>query len=233
MRRADACPEQRHVSLEGEWPARRGDAAGRPGKSDTRTECQKARMASSSAPNELALLLQRVVTVLPTETQVLVLRHLPAVELARLSCVHKAFRVAWRSLQEKHPGRRYAPPSAEDFDKVEGHPRLERAGMFGDVAVIWSMFAAGVDEHGTPLLLARDSQNNLVLDAALVAAVNGDRLQAVELLIENGADLHVAGDTALRFASYKGYAEVVQLLIQHGAVLPSRGDVEGGDADEE
>ena len=37
---------------------------------------------------------------LPPETHALVLRDLPVVELARYACVHKAFRVAWRILQE-------------------------------------------------------------------------------------------------------------------------------------
>ena len=54
--------------------------------------------APPEAPNELALLLERIVTVLPPETHTLVLRHLPMPDLARLSCVHKAYRVAWRTL---------------------------------------------------------------------------------------------------------------------------------------
>ena len=52
--------------------------------------------ASLSAPSELSLLLQRIVTTLPPETHVLVMRHLPMPEPARLSCVHKAFRAAWQ-----------------------------------------------------------------------------------------------------------------------------------------
>ena len=78
--------------------------------------------ASSSAPNELAVLLQRIVTVLPPETHVLVLRDLPTPELARLSCVNKALRVAWRSLRDQHPGKRYDPPSADDLEWAKGHP---------------------------------------------------------------------------------------------------------------
>jgi hypothetical protein len=71
--------------------------------------------ATPSAPNELALLLRRIVTTLPPETHPLVLRHLPVPELARLSRVHKAFHIAWRSLQLQHPGKRYAPPTAGDL----------------------------------------------------------------------------------------------------------------------
>lgn len=69
--------------------------------------------ASSAAPNELALLLDGVATTLLPEELVLVLRHLPAVELSRLSCVHKAYLNAWKRLQQLHPGRRYAPPCSE------------------------------------------------------------------------------------------------------------------------
>ena len=107
--------------------------------------------ASSSATQELAQLLQRIVTTLPPKTHVLVLRSLPAVELARLSCVHKAFHVAWRSLQQQHPGMRYAPASAVELEFIKDYSRLERAGLFGDAAVIRSMLSAGVDERGTPL----------------------------------------------------------------------------------
>ena len=50
--------------------------------------------APSTAPNELSLLLECIVATLPPEVLPLVLRHLPTVELSRLACVHKAFRVA-------------------------------------------------------------------------------------------------------------------------------------------
>ena len=45
------------------------------------------------APSELAQLLELVIA-LPPETHILVLHHLPDVELARLSCVHKSLLVA-------------------------------------------------------------------------------------------------------------------------------------------
>ena len=51
--------------------------------------------APSAAPSELALLLERIVATLPPETHTLVLHHLTAIQLARLECTHKAFRVAW------------------------------------------------------------------------------------------------------------------------------------------
>ena len=111
-----------------------------------------ARMEPSSPVlNELSLLLERIVATLPPEVLPLVLRHLPTVELARLSCVHKAFRVAWHSLRVRHLWRRFDPPTHDDLEWAAGRSRLERAAAFGDVAVVQSLLAAGVDESGAPL----------------------------------------------------------------------------------
>jgi hypothetical protein len=174
--------------------------------------------ASSSAPNELAKLLELVATALPPETHPLVLRHLPMPELARLSCVHKAFHVAWKSLQGQRDRERYAPPSAADLQRVEGLSRLARAAAFGDVAVIRSIVAAGVDEHGKPLLEAQDQ------DEALCRAAGCGHVQAAELLLGSGADVHYGGSFPLRVASENGHADVVQLLIQRCADVHAVGD---------
>jgi hypothetical protein len=68
------------------------------------------------ASQALTQLLERAATQLPCTVLELVLRTLPAVELARLACVHKAFWVALQSLRQQHPGRRYAPPTAKDIE---------------------------------------------------------------------------------------------------------------------
>ena len=162
-----------------------------------------------AVPNELALLLQRIVSTLPPETHVLVLRHLPTPELARLSCVHKSYRVAWQQLRQQHPGRRCAPPTAPEFELVQSRSRLERAGCFGDVAVIQSMVAAGVDEHGVPLLQAVNSDGHRMVDKALIFAAGGGHVQAVKLLLHSRADVHAADDGALEAASMMGHADVV------------------------
>jgi hypothetical protein len=47
----------------------------------------------------LGLLFERVATKLPIPVLELLLRPFPVVELARLACVHKAFRLAWQSLR--------------------------------------------------------------------------------------------------------------------------------------
>ena len=171
-----------------------------------------------------ALLLQKIVTTLPPETHVLVLRHLPKVELARLSCVHKSFHVAWRSLQEQQPGERYAPPSADDLRWVCCLRRLVRAATFGNAAVIRSMVAAGVDEHGTPLLEALASEEHRVVDQALWRAAGMGHVQAVVLLLGSGSNVHAFLAQALLEASKRGHADVVRVLIQHGANVHARID---------
>jgi len=183
---------------------------------------------SAVAPSELAQLLQRIVTTLPPETHSLVLRHLPVPELARLSCVHKALHVAWKCLQGQHDGELYSLPTADDLQWAKHYPRLERAAVFGDVAVIRSMVAAGVDEHGTPLLQAHKYQGRYkrrVVDTALLSAARSGHVLAVELLLGSGADLHARSEQALRFASQFGHTAVVQLLIQHGADVHADDDM--------
>ena len=49
-----------------------------------------------------------------------------------------------------------------------------------------------------------------------MSAANG-HVDAVELLLDSGADVHTGGEWALRLASGYGHAAVVQLLLQHGA----------------
>jgi ankyrin repeat protein len=180
--------------------------------------------ASSAAPSELTVLLQKIVSTLPPETHPLVLRHLPVPELARLSCVHKAFLVAWQTLQTQQPGERYSPPHAYDLQWVKTSSRLVRAAAFGDVAVIRSMLTAGVDEHGTPLLEAQAQDEQRVVDNALWHAARVGHVLAVELLLGYGADVHADDEGALRFASLNGHTAVVQLLLQHGADVHVHGD---------
>jgi hypothetical protein len=168
--------------------------------------------AADEATQALALLLERVATQLPLEVLLLLLRSLPAVELARLACVHKAFWVAWQSLLQQHPGPRYAPPTAQEVQRARGRSRFARAGWFGDVAVLQSMVAAGVEEHGTPLLQARENRyerQHRTIDLALDYAARGGHVQAVELLLGAGADVHAEYDAALRLASQNDHTVVV------------------------
>jgi hypothetical protein len=102
-----------------------------------------------AAPTEVGLLLLRTAMTLPIHILVIVLHPLPAVELARLACVHNVFWRALLSLRQQHPGRRYAKPKESLLANARMWSRLSRAGYYGDVAVIQSIVAAGVDEHGT------------------------------------------------------------------------------------
>jgi len=176
----------------------------------------------------LEQLLERICTELPPLVIIIVLRPLPAVELARLACVHRALWIAVLYLRQESPGPRYGPPDEELYWKASGYSRLERAAAFGDVAVIAAMVRAGVDEHGTPLLRAGENVLESILcrlnskykkekrprkwatnferaiDMALIRAVSHGHVHAAELLLTAGADVHALEESALRNASWHG-----------------------------
>jgi hypothetical protein len=164
------------------------------------------------AEAELGQLLERVATELPLLVLVLVLRPLPAVELARLACVHKAYRLVLVHLRKEQPGRRYAKPT-EAIARLQNFQRVCRAAAYGDVAVLGSMFEGGVSEYGVSYRrISRTSISN-----ALDYAAEGGHLDAVELLVRAGADVHFGGGRALRSACRHGYCDVVAALIRNGA----------------
>lgn len=54
----------------------------------------------------------------------------------------------------------------------------------------------------------------------LIYAYELGKIEIVQLLLDEGADVNVQGrygDTALMIASYKGHKEIVQLLLEKGA----------------
>ena len=55
------------------------------------------------------------------------------------------------------------------------------------------------------------------LNEELLWASMEGHLEVVRLLIENGADVSVKDDVALRLASRYGHLEVAKLLIENGA----------------
>lgn len=59
-------------------------------------------------------------------------------------------------------------------------------------------------------------------DTALMAASRNKSIEAVDILIKNGADVDIVncnGDTALSYAALKGSLAIVELLINNGASL--------------
>lgn len=61
--------------------------------------------------------------------------------------------------------------------------------------------------------------------SALIIAVYNNQPAAVQLLLENNADIaaqDMSGNTALMGAAFRGYPEVVQLLLAHGADVNQR-----------
>ena len=61
----------------------------------------------------------------------------------------------------------------------------------------------------------------------LFLAANGDHLEVVKFLIDNGAQINAKdknGNTALEFAADKGFLEIVQHLTLHGANIDTRNE---------
>ena len=188
----------------------------------------------TGGPTALGLLLQRTAT-LPTGVLAIILRDLPVVELARLSCVHKNLHRAWQSLQVQHPGR-YAPPSASVALEMVDFCRLVHAAATGDLAVLQAM----LDSHGDVTCTAKpaamiaaaryghvqavgqllrcfvqyDDDNGSANESLRIAAEHG-HLDVVQHLINWGAHVHADEGAALRQASKNGHTNVVQLLLQN------------------
>ena len=67
--------------------------------------------------------------------------------------------------------------------------------------------------------LIKEQGANIILDEnkALRTASCYGHLEIVKYLIENGADVHSFNDQALRYASGYGHLEIVKYLIENGA----------------
>lgn len=78
---------------------------------------------------------------------------------------------------------------------------------------------------GFPDFTPGDSADEILADALVYAAGNG-RLEAVDWLLDRGADpdAHPYQETALFAAVRNGHAEVVQRLLERGADVNARGD---------
>jgi ankyrin repeat protein len=204
------------VGLGSEMPPRRGKAAA--------AAADKAVAVSALPPDKdskaLGQLLERVATKVPGVVLAGMLRSLPGVEVARLACVHKVFWTALKTLRRENPGRLYDPPTEGQLKRAQGYSRLVRASAFGDVAVLQSMVAAGVDERRKPLVQAREKGGVRTLDEALRQAVLGSHVRAVELLLDAGADMQLGAefgddDSVWKLAlSIAGVEEVAALLVQ-------------------
>jgi ankyrin repeat protein len=179
------------------------------------------RTRGKAAHEPLAQLLERVATQLPPSVLIIVLRPLPTIELARLACVHKAFWLTLASLRQQHPC--YSPPTAKVLKAARRSSRLLRAAIFGDVAVIAFMAAAGVDEHGTPLVHAREAgsksfdEGGSTLDEAYSCALELEHFHAAKLLLSAGVDVNENEGWALRMASAHGYTNQMAFLLLNGA----------------
>ena len=188
--------------------------------------------ASSSKLSKLAQLLWLVATTLPPEIHVFILRDLPVRQLARLACVHKAFLVAWRSLQEQCPGGCYDPP----FSWKRNRSLLASAATCGNAERITSIVqmcrAQLMEEFGGKSKGQRRQRQALLMkrlaskDAMQLAAGHG-HLEAVKALAKVNVlegEVLPGGKAALLSASLHGHADVLEYLILRGAGVHARGD---------
>lgn len=58
----------------------------------------------------------------------------------------------------------------------------------------------------------------------LLTGVRFGLLPELKYLVENGADIHVENDEALRYAAKNGHLAIVKYLIEHGADVHSNND---------
>ena len=61
-------------------------------------------------------------------------------------------------------------------------------------------------------------------DRALRCAINNNHLDVVKHLVECGADIHACNDQALRWASSNGHLDIVKYLIECDADIHARDD---------
>lgn len=93
---------------------------------------------------------------------------------------------------------------------------LVRAAASGDLAGVRALLDGGVNPN----------VDRVWLDAPLLAAVRGDQVELVQLLLDRGAraDVKIAGETPLARAVKHGNRVLVQALLAAGADPDRRGD---------
>jgi hypothetical protein len=139
----------------------------------------------------LGALLLCIATRFPPEVVTLILTALPGIEVVRLACVHKTFKLAYETMANT-----LVKPPAGILAGLAGVRRLVRAAYFEDTASILEVMTCGmqtgVDERGDPIQEA--------IDEATVYACCFGSLPVVKLLVEHPAcpgnvTKHVSPDT--------------------------------------
>ena len=79
-------------------------------------------------------------------------------------------------------------------------------------------------EDNLQMLLDEGANVHVDNDYTLRRASEYGHTKVVKLLFKHGADVHARDDQALRWTSVNGHAEVVKLLLNNGADVHARGD---------
>jgi ankyrin repeat protein len=149
-------------------------------------------------------LLKKLAT-LPALALLMVLCHLSAPELARLACVHHAFKDALDSLRRTDAAR-FGAPSPTALNEA----RLWRAAALGDMGVVQAM--------ASTLPPDRDGQRRAPWSTALVAAAQNAHMAVMQVCLSMGADPNAHNGQPLLLAATHDYDDVAQMLIrQHGS----------------
>ncbi|MEK0337324.1 MAG: ankyrin repeat domain-containing protein [Nitrosopumilus sp.] len=77
---------------------------------------------------------------------------------------------------------------------------------------------------GVKMALERGANIHLADNDALRWASENGHYDLVKLLLDSGADVHAQNDYALRWASHHGHYDVVKLLIDNGANVHAKND---------
>ena len=67
-------------------------------------------------------------------------------------------------------------------------------------------------------------KSNKSMNEILIKSAENGFLLGVKYALENGADVHVKDDDALRWSSYSGHYDVVKLLLDNGADVHANKD---------
>lgn len=86
------------------------------------------------------------------------------------------------------------------MQRSEIEDKLDNAAANGDLKIVKDLLAVGVN----------------ISDYTLLYAIWYGKTEVVKILLENGADMHAKGDTALMWAANSGRRKIAKILLEKG-----------------